>query len=411
MAVNDSGRARIAISSAFNENAIRAISDVAWASNRLVRRVTRSADGVASAINAAQSYLPVPSLLSRYASRQIAKVATQRLPVDKEIAPFSDLIRIVGGRRRSPLSHRMGNATWKLAYDRQAACADYSDADVLVSLPGSSLRTFAANRSRFRVLHQIDAHPRVRNEALQTFYGKRRAVAEMYPNDFVLRIEDEIAAANLVLVPSKDLSAQMRSRGVEDARILRVPYGVDPGVFSIRKRADRSGAGDRLIVVCTAQISLRKGIPFLLEAVRAAPVELQIVGPVFDREIVRNVPDNVRLLGAVSAAELAEIYSQADLFVLPSIEDAFGLVVAEAAAAGLPIVTTFNTGAHELVGEQGTVVEAGDAAALRDAILSYPILSSSQRECNARLAREARWMSWDDYGQAVLSGIDSRWRA
>jgi glycosyltransferase involved in cell wall biosynthesis len=102
---------------------------------------------------------------------------------------------------------------------------------------------------------------------------------------------------------------------------------------------------------------------------------------------------------------------QADLFVLPTLEDSFALVLFEAMATGLPVVTTTNAGASELIedSQDGLIVAPGDAAALADAIRRLV----EQPELRARLGDAAcikvqAAHSWDSYGHSVLSAIQSR---
>jgi glycosyltransferase involved in cell wall biosynthesis len=64
---------------------------------------------------------------------------------------------------------------------------------------------------------------------------------------------------------------------------------------------------------------------------------------------------------------LVDIYAQCDVFVMPSIEDGFGLVLAQALACGLPIIATTNTGAEDLL-----TMSEGEVLQLEDDILQYP---------------------------------------
>src|SRR5690606_22647836 len=151
-----------------------------------------------------------------------------------------------------------GNALWKVAHDGAARHVDFADAAVLISMPGSSLGTFQRNSDRRLVLHEIDAHPRVRNERLEMFYGVRRPKAETYPDWFVERIEAELEVADDVLVPGAVVAAQMRAHGIPDGKIMQVPYGVDPSIFR-PPSADTGSPRMRPRIVFTGQICLRKG--------------------------------------------------------------------------------------------------------------------------------------------------------
>src|SRR5439155_3046493 len=88
-----------------------------------------------------------------------------------------------------------------------------------------------------------------------------------------------------------------------------------------------------------------------------------------ERIRINGLEDRVSLVGALDEAELARCYDAADVFVLPSLFETYGMAVAEALARGLPVVGT-NTGATlQLVGDEaGIVVAPGDRDALRGAL-------------------------------------------
>jgi len=71
----------------------------------------------------------------------------------------------------------------------------------------------------------------------------------------------------------------------------------------------------------------------------------------------------------VLTEQLVTYYSAADIFVLPSLLEGFGIPLVEAMAAGLPVITTTGSSACEVVGEAGVTVPPGDSAALADALV------------------------------------------
>ncbi|WP_156366380.1 glycosyltransferase family 4 protein [Microbacterium sp. No. 7] len=342
--------------------------------------------------------------VDEYTNRHIAKIDAGALPEDELVSVTSEMVRLIGGPIHSPLNHRMGNATWKTVYDRRASRVDFGDADFLFSMPGSSLLTFAANAHRRLILHEIDAHPRVRNQMLEEVYGQHRSRAETYPRSFVERIEREMELANVVLVPGRVVREQMLSNGVPESKVRTVAYGVDLSVFRPLESVQRS-ASRRLQAVFTGQISLRKGVPFLIEAVRGQQIDLTLVGQIFDRGIVAELPENVRLAGVLPSAELAALYSSMDVFVLPSIEDNFGLVVTEAASAGLPVITTSAVGAAEYLSDVHTIVEPGSSRALRTALGDRRTLTRDERQLIAADASSLAWPDWADYAATVIREV------
>jgi glycosyltransferase involved in cell wall biosynthesis len=155
-----------------------------------------------------------------------------------------------------------------------------------------------------------------------------------------------------------------------------VPIGVDVTRFTPNDR--RANAVPRLLFV--GRLRYYKGLHFLIEALRQVEgAELWIAGNGPERtRLERQVADaglgdRVRFLGDVADEDLPALYRQADIFVLPSHlrAEAFGIVLVEALASGLPCISTaLGTGTDfvNVHNETGLVVPPGDATALAEAI-------------------------------------------
>jgi glycosyltransferase involved in cell wall biosynthesis len=138
--------------------------------------------------------------------------------------------------------------------------------------------------------------------------------------------------------------------------------------------------GSRLLFV--GRLASVKGLPVLLEAlaeiVKDRPdVKLTIAGDGPDRAALEsmaarlNLTANVAFSGYRSQAQVRELLQQTDVFVLPSFAEGVPVVLMEAMAAGVPVVTTRIAGIPELVedGVSGSLTSPGDAQNLRSAIV------------------------------------------
>ncbi len=104
----------------------------------------------------------------------------------------------------------------------------------------------------------------------------------------------------------------------------------------------------------------------------------------------------------VSAQELVEAYAAADVFVFPSLGDPFGIVIEEAHAAGLPVITSDTVGdvrQRVIDGTSGFVVPAGDPAALAERMLTL----AANRDASCDDGRQRRG-SRDRVGARTLGG-------
>lgn len=400
----------VVVSASWRDNSITAIARAA-AGRGLLRERYVVDDRFVAGLALVKGGLRAPA--RAHAARARARSRTRSMPGDVTVGRRPELLRIVGAVLDPRVPVDLGEQVWKADFDRRVARRlsrrpPLRPGDVLVGMPGSSAATFAAAPAATRVLDAIDTHPREHNRVLQEAYPDGRAHAETYPDVLVRRIERELGLADLVLVPSELSAEQMRRHGVPADRIAVLPYAVDLAAYELAGGGTAPARrSPRPTLLCVAQVLHRKGIPMLLEAARRAPgVDVRVAGPVFDPGLVADVPDNVTLLGSLDPGQVSAEYAAADAFVLPSLDDCFGLVVTEAAAAGLPLYVTAMTGASEIVAAlpQTTLVDPTDVAGLAAVLASTPLLQAPQRRVNAERTRELdrTTLDWERYADAVL---------
>ena len=175
----------------------------------------------------------------------------------------------------------------------------------------------------------------------------------------------EALEADRIFAPSDYVRDSLVEIGVEARRIAMLPYGVDPSRFRPRP-AERAGAPFRILFV--GQIGQKKGIKYLLEAVRrlALPnAELVLAGRIIGSgHGLRPYRDMFRHIPHVPHGEVHALYQEADLFVFPSLHEGSAFANLEAMASGLPVITTPRAGSLVRDGEDGYVVPIRDVDAL-----------------------------------------------
>jgi len=178
-----------------------------------------------------------------------------------------------------------------------------------------------------------------------------------------------VRAPTAFVVPGSAARAYLHELGIADERIVIAPNAVDPEVFG-RGRRTRAAGPVRLVAV--GRLAHEKGIDTLLAATRDLPVEVVVAGAGPEEARLRRIAGpNATFLGNVDRDGLADLYANADVAVMPSRSDPWGMVLNEAALAGLPIVSTTAAGAAwDLIedGVNGFRVPPGDPDALRAAI-------------------------------------------
>jgi glycosyltransferase involved in cell wall biosynthesis len=182
-----------------------------------------------------------------------------------------------------------------------------------------------------------------------------------------------------VFTASNFVRESFLARGFKPEQLLPHPRPLNLAAF-------KPAAGERpknrpLTLIHTGELCLRKGTPYLLEAVRMVRekipnVRLMLRQTVRDdvKQILGKYNDlPVTWLGWVPHHELARPLQEADIFILPSLEDGLALTVVEALSCGLPVITTPNTGASDLVkpGVSGEVVPIRDPQAIAEAVFKW----------------------------------------
>ena len=187
-----------------------------------------------------------------------------------------------------------------------------------------------------------------------------------------------LACARHVVVTSASTARALAGFGVAASRITVVEPGTDPAA-----QAAGGGAGaGALSLLCVATVTARKGHAVLVEALAGLqdrPWQLHCAGSLarddatvaaVQAAVARHgLAERVRWHGEVDAAALERLYAQADLFVLPSFHEGYGMALAEALARGLPIVSCDAGAIADTVpADAGVLVAPGDADALRAAL-------------------------------------------
>lgn len=191
-----------------------------------------------------------------------------------------------------------------------------------------------------------------------------------------LRMMPEV---DYVLSPSSFVSRSFLDRGFKAEQILPTVYPTDLTLFrptSTPRPADRP-----LTIIAPGSLSLRKGTPYLLEGFRLVLKTHPTARLVLNRAVFENVAAVVSRhadlpidwLPFLTPAQLGEKMRECDLMILPSLEDGFARTVLEALACGLPVITTPNTGASELIqpGKNGEVVPIRDPGAIADGVCKW----------------------------------------
>jgi starch synthase len=283
--------------------------------------------------------------------------------------------------------------------------------DVFICMSGIYLEAARFAKERYGAtiwLERASRHILSQNEILAAIPGAER------PSPLAIRRElAGYALADRIVIPSHHVAESFRYDGPVYAKLFYNPYGVDLAMFPARREKLPAEPFSFLFV---GTWSLQKGCDLLAKALRKVPgVRLTHVGAIDDLDFPSG-DDRFVHVDPVPQPELARFYAAADMFVLASRQDGFGVVLLQALASGLPVICTDRTGGPDLahtpaLAARITVVPAGDVAALGYAIAAWCDRLRARADLPPLAAADRKTLSWAAYGRRygdeLLSTIGS----
>jgi glycosyltransferase involved in cell wall biosynthesis len=188
-------------------------------------------------------------------------------------------------------------------------------------------------------------------------------------------------------------------------KVVTIPAGVDTSKFHPLDVS--SGMGRYILFVGT--LEPRKNIPGLLKAwdeIKGQHPEVELViagtsGRVFRESSYPDETDRVRWLGYVPETDLPGLYTGADLFILPSLDEGFGLPALEAMACGTPVVVSDGGALPEVVGEAGKIYHLSNPFGLNNALNECLFDADLRHSLKEKGLARAKLFSWSSTAGSV----------
>ena len=204
-----------------------------------------------------------------------------------------------------------------------------------------------------------------------------------------------------------------------DTPVHQLPYFCDLSAFAKAATSDQANPSEPVFLFC-GQMIRRKGIDVLLEAYQAAwnsglRARLILVGreaelPPLLEALPVAVRQSIEFAGFQAPDALPAFFAKADVFLLPSRHDGWGVVVNQALGAGLPVITTEAVGAaHDLVksGVNVIIVTAGESAPLAEALLKLGTDENLRTSMGQRSLARSLQLTPSAGARAFLNILDS----
>lgn len=220
------------------------------------------------------------------------------------------------------------------------------------------------------------------------------------------RKELEIQLADRIFVASSFVEYSLVEAGIKPEKISVIPFGAPVDYFHPKPKTDKL-----FRALFVGRVGPRKGVHYLLKAwqeLQLPEAELLLVGiNEFPQGYLGKYGDSIRYVPSVPHACLNDYYSSANVLVLPSLVEGLPLVVLEAMACGIPIITTTNAGVSDIIsnGVEGFIVPIRDVEALKEKMewcYSNPLELSAM---GIAARRQAEHLTWSLYRQRLASQV------
>ena len=251
---------------------------------------------------------------------------------------------------------------------------------------------------------------RIQNEEAKLFpelADTMMAVQE--PEWKIERKNREVELADHIFVASSFTECSLLDIGVPRSKITVIPYGAPIEYFQPHPKQDKL-----FRVMFAGQVGTRKGVHYLLQAWQELSLpesELLLVGVnQMPNDWLSKYRDRVRLTGSVPHSSLNAYYSSANVFVFPSLVEGFGLVLLEAMACGIPIITTPNTGGPDIIidGIEGFIIPIRDVEALKVKIAWCYSHPQELAKMGIAARKKAEQLTWERYRQKLAMIIKEK---
>jgi len=231
---------------------------------------------------------------------------------------------------------------------------------------------------------------------------------------YVGHVADHIIADSTV--SRQDIIEHLRIQPNRTDRVHTIPCGVSDAYRSLPARQAKPADSEALrTIIYVGRLDPYKNVDTLLRAFAVirenspVPVELAIVGapdpryphyPALAREL--GIEDALRWTGYLSDAELLEVFAHADLLIHPSRYEGFGLQVAEAMAAGIPVISSTGGSLPEVAGNAALMVDPDDTAGFARQALDVLSSSDAWQRLSALGRKQSARFTWRRTAEETL---------
>ncbi len=245
------------------------------------------------------------------------------------------------------------------------------------------------------------------------------------------QIKKWLPKSNLLIATTNTIKDEYKKLNINDDKIINIPNGVDLKYFKSIEAPLQNKSVINFITV--GRYHKKKGFETLIRAIKNLKengynnFRVSLVGSKLEEKLFKlcadlDILENINFVDNISAnnndsnfslpaQDLVKLYKSSDVFVLPSLVESFGIVLVEAMASELPIITTDGPGCRDVInnGEFGYMVKAGDSNELSKAMIKFISNRKIRNYYREKSFEGVKNYDWNDIVDQYIKLYNNNW--
>jgi glycosyltransferase involved in cell wall biosynthesis len=217
---------------------------------------------------------------------------------------------------------------------------------------------------------------------------------------------EEVICSDFILLASEFAKKTFIDSGINEDKLFVIKRGVNLEKFKPSKIKNK-----KFKVLFVGRLSLRKGVQYLLEAwtkMHLKDAELLLVGSIDNniKPILSKYNDIKNIVFRGFLKDTLEVYKESTIFVFPSLEEGSAKVTYEAMAAGLPVITTENSGSVVRDGLDGFIIPIRDTESIIEKVSFFYENTEMVGEIGTNAKENIKQYTWQKYRDNLISAYN-----
>jgi glycosyltransferase involved in cell wall biosynthesis len=336
--------------------------------------------------------------------------------------PYQEMIRVLSARMLSP---KLMNRIWEwseLNFDQWVSGRLNKHLNWVHTYEHAALATIKrAKQSGITSFHEQPSQhhcffDQVLQDQLKKYPELISGSIKLLNDDNALRSnqrkDEELRLCDYIICNSTFTQKTLVNSGVDAHKIIRIPYGFP----EVQLKGMLNASTGKIRFLYAGSQSVRKGVHLLFQAWKRCnfdpdKAELIVIGKnQLPKSVRQGLPYSVKFIANIPHHELTDFYRQADVFVLPTLADGFGMVISEAMAMGVPVLCTMNSGGPDIIKhlQNGMLVPAGDVEALAAQMIWCMQNPDQLKIMGTKATESAQSYPWSMFRKKLLDEVLSR---